>query len=247
MSLPELSLMMCIYNEESCLEEVVDELVLALKPFTYELHLVNNGSTDSSQRIIEKLVAKYPDTLRSIHIPINKKLGGAVNEVTRTKLHGNIIGFTCADGEVSAANTAKMIRHMLANPEVSLAKTIRLNRTDGIRKYVSRVYNWLVRIMFGVKTDDINGWPVLVRYDAFRQMDLGDYSWIFQLEYQHQLRQLGKKIFEMEVEHEHRRGGVTKVKPIDMYLFFQQMVVYRVKSFAKRAPARLVSLIRTTA
>ena len=177
----DLSLMMSIYNEEDCLKEVSEELLdyLIKSGINFELFLVNNGSWDRSQQIIEKLKKKYPKYVKIIRFEKNIKLGGAVHNVTKRYLKGKVIGFTCADGEVSAADTVKLAKNILDNKNISLIKTVRLNRTDGARFYISWVYNLLVKSLFGIKTEDVNGWPVLLRYEDFKKMYLRNYSWIF--------------------------------------------------------------------
>lgn len=229
----DLSLMMSIYNEEACLKEVSEELLNCLikSKINFELFLVNNGSWDRSQQIIEKLKKKYPKYVRIIRFEKNIKLGGAVNHVTRRHLNGKVIGFTCADGEVSAADTVKLAKNILNNKDISLIKTIRLNRTDGARFYISWVYNLLVKSLFGIKTEDVNGWPVLLRYEDFKKMHLRNYSWIFQLEYLYQTKKMNRKFSEIEVEHQRRRGGVSKVKLEDIIIFSMQIIRYRILTF----------------
>ena len=231
----DLSLMMSIYNEEESLEEVTEELIKELKKLgiDFEIFLVNNGSWDRSQEIINRLHKKYPSNTKVIKIRVNKKLGGAVNKVTRI-MTGKIIGFTCADGEVSAQDTVKITKKILDRDDISLIKTIRLNRLDGIRIYVSFIYNFLVKLLFGIRTRDINGWPVLIRYEDFKKMHLRDYSWIFQLEYLYQIKRLNKKFMEIEVQHQRRKGGKSKVRIEDIIQFSMQMLSYRFKTLFKR-------------
>lgn len=231
-----LSLMMSVYNEESCLKEVADELIGDLKKskIDFELYLVNNGSQDGSQRIIDRLEKKYPKYVKAVYFKKNKKLGGAVNAVTTKYLKGEVIGFTCADGEVSSKDTVKMAQIILKNKDIPLIKTIRLNKADGLRKYISRGYNLLARALFGIKTRDVNGWPVLIRHEDFKKMHLRHFSWLFQLEYLYQLKRLEKKFVEIEVCHQRRRGGVSKVKMVDIIIFFIQMISYRIRTIFRR-------------
>ncbi len=228
----DLSLMISAYNEEECLEEVVNELIKELKKskINFELFLVNNGSNDRTKEIIDKLERKNPGIIRSMHIEKNKKLGGAVDMVMGNKIKGKIIGFTCADGEVTPEDTIKLAKTILDNPDITLVKTIRIKRRDGMRIIVSKIYNLLVKVLFGVKTKDINGWPVLVRYEDFKKMNIMHYSWIFQLEWLYQTKKMGKKFAEIVVYHQNRKGGKSKVKFADIIIFTLQMISYRIRT-----------------
>jgi len=228
----DLSLAMSIYNEEESLEETVEDLIKELK-FTrlkFEIYLINNGSKDNSQKIINNLEKKYPAIINVIILRKNKKLGGAINYATKKYLKAKIIGFTCADGEVSAKDTVKILQELFQNPEISLIKTIRKNRLDGMRIYISKIYNFLVNALFGINTKDVNGWPVLIRYKDFKKMNLRNYSWIFQLEYLYQIKKLRRKMLEIEVLHKKRKGGKSKVRLIDIIIFFTQMITYRMRT-----------------
>jgi len=228
----DLSLVISIFNEEESLKETVEELIKKLKnaKIKFEIYLVNNGSLDKSQEIINSLKKKYPSLIKVIIFKKNKKLGGAVNYTTKKHLKGNVIGFTCADGEVSASDTVKILKEILNNREISLVKTVRKNRLDGMRVYVSKGYNFLVKALFGIDTKDINGWPVLIKYEDFKNMNLRDYSWIFQLEYLYQTKRMGKKMVEIDVMHQRRKGGKSKVKIDDIIIFFCQMMSYRLRT-----------------
>ena len=54
-----------IYNVEPYLEECLDSL-LHQEIDDYEVILVNDGSTDGSQRIIDRYVAAYPRIFRAV-------------------------------------------------------------------------------------------------------------------------------------------------------------------------------------
>lgn len=57
-----LSLVIPVYNESSCIEKVVEEWIGALnfQNITYSIILVNDGSTDNSLEILSHIEKKYP-------------------------------------------------------------------------------------------------------------------------------------------------------------------------------------------
>ncbi len=229
--MPDLSLIMSIYNEEACLEKVATDLIKEFKgaKIDFELYLVNNGSKDRTHEIIDKLKKKYPKVVRVVVFKKNQTLGGAVNKVMK-RLKAKIIGFTCADGEVTAKDTAKLVKRILNDESIALAKTIRFKRRDGYRRIISKIYNWIGRLLLGIRSKDINGWPVLIRYDVYTKMKLFDYTWIFQLEYLHNVVRMKKKFVEVRVAHQKRSGGVSKINFGNVVAFTLQVFSYFFKA-----------------
>lgn len=230
-TLPDISLIMPVYNEEDCLEVVATRLIKEFlnSKIKFELYLVNNGSRDKSQKIIERLEKRYPSIIKIVVFKKNQTLGGAINKVMR-KLRSKIIGFTCADGEVTAKDTVHIAKRILQDDNIALIKTIRNKRRDGYRKHISLIYNWLARVFLGVKSKDVNGWPVLMRYDIYKKMKLLNYNWIFQLEYLHQIRRMNKKFVEVNIRHQKRTGGVSKINFKVTVQFTLEMISYFFKS-----------------
>ena len=235
MSKTDLSLLIPIYNEEECIEWVVLDLLKELqkKDYSYKLVLVNNGSFDKTGKIIESIKKRYPKFIKTIHIKKNGKMGGAVNKVM-PMLNSRIIGFTCADGEVTAKDTIKLADYLIKNDDVELIKTIRLNRVDGYRKWVSLGFNIMVRLLFGIRTKDANGWPLLMRYNTFKKMQMKGYKYLFQFEYLYNIKKMKKKFLEVEVIHQRRKGGVSKVDFTLMIVFFFELIEYRIKTLFSR-------------
>jgi undecaprenyl-phosphate 4-deoxy-4-formamido-L-arabinose transferase len=61
--MPELSIVIPVYNNESSLQILVEGITKALEnKIGYELILVNDGSTDSSWLVIEKIISNYHST-----------------------------------------------------------------------------------------------------------------------------------------------------------------------------------------
>lgn len=56
---PQLSLIVPIYNTEKYLKKCIDSIINQKTNYIYEVLLINDGSTDSSQKIIEEYVLKY--------------------------------------------------------------------------------------------------------------------------------------------------------------------------------------------
>ena len=58
----DLSVVVPLYNEEESLPELVEQLLTALRPIgeCFELVLVNDGSTDATAAVLERISAEVP-------------------------------------------------------------------------------------------------------------------------------------------------------------------------------------------
>lgn len=95
----ELSIIVPIYNVEAYLEECVKSCLHQNIPHSqYEILLVNDGSTDSSPRIAERIQKEYPDVIQLIH-QNNKGLSVARNTGLKYA-KGKYIWFVDSDDKI---------------------------------------------------------------------------------------------------------------------------------------------------
>ena len=112
----DLSLAMPCYNEEEALPTTAPELarVFADAGIRLQLVLVDNGSTDSTGAVIDSLVDRgLPVT--KVSARTNLGYGGGILAGLGA-CEAPLIGYSCADGQVSAADTL-MVYHLLAGRE----------------------------------------------------------------------------------------------------------------------------------
>lgn len=93
-----LSIIVPVYNVEKYLDECLHSLVCQ-DISDYEIIVVNDGSTDNSQKVIDRYVKEYPDIVRS-YIKENGGLSDARNHGLQYA-SGNYITFIDSDDYVS--------------------------------------------------------------------------------------------------------------------------------------------------
>lgn len=100
-----LSIIVPIYNVEKYLDKCIQSLINQKLDFTYEIILVNDGSTDNSEKIIKKYLNK------SNIIYINKKNGGLsdARNIGIENAKGEYIGFVDSDDYISDDMYNKML------------------------------------------------------------------------------------------------------------------------------------------
>ena len=102
---PDISIIIPVYNTAGYLAECLDSA--AEQSFgNYEIILVNDGSTDGSQRIIDDYVYRYPDRIRAFTIP-NGGLGNARNYGIG-KARGKYLAFVDSDDYIRRDMLQKM-------------------------------------------------------------------------------------------------------------------------------------------
>ena len=131
------SVIIPVYNVENYLHECVDSIVNQTCQ-DFELILIDNGSTDSSGKICDEYVAKFPN-VRAKHLMPNIMASGARNE-GQSLAKGDYILFIDSDDYYIDNNVFdKLKEKTLNNPDVVL-----FNHVDFFEKtstYGKKLYN----------------------------------------------------------------------------------------------------------
>jgi len=205
MKQPELSLVIPFYNDSGCPIPFVNDLEKELKGIDYELILVDDCSKDSTPQELTSL--KNP----RVHVILNKQnknYGGAIMtglDIAR----GEILGFTCGDGEVTPKDIAEVYKRM---GDSDIIKATRKNRKDGLkRKIISKIFNLLCLIRFGLNLKDINGYPVYFKKEIYKQLSGLRTDSLFNLDLYLKIISKGYNIREIPVIHQERSEGISNM------------------------------------
>ncbi|PKN51112.1 MAG: glycosyl transferase [Deltaproteobacteria bacterium HGW-Deltaproteobacteria-13] len=110
-----LSIVMPVYNEDKYLEDVVARVITQPLPagMERELILVNDGSSDLSWRIMQKLPDKFPGIkFQLVNKPENEGKGAAVRDGF-ARVRGEIVIIQDADFEYDPADYPKLLQPIL--------------------------------------------------------------------------------------------------------------------------------------
>ncbi len=232
----DFSIMIPIYNEEDCIENTVTDLTTEFNKLNkkYNLVLMDNGSVDSTPQIVDKIKTKYPSIIKVVHLKKNIGYGGCINLGLKKFTKAGIIGWTCADAEVTAEDTRKCVDFILNNSDYGISKAWRV-KDPGYRKFISYWYGELVNLSFSLRIQDINGWPFLIRSDLFNSLDIELKNWLINVELLYKLRKRKQLIKEVKCKQQQRAGGYSKVSVFTIVVMAYQLFSYRLKTvFGKR-------------
>jgi len=104
----KLSIVVPCYNEEKNIPLILKRFNQAIKRSDVEVILVNNGSTDNSQRVLEECLFVY-SFARSVKVEVNKGYGFGILSGLKTSV-GEYIGWTHADMQTDPSDTMKALK-----------------------------------------------------------------------------------------------------------------------------------------
>jgi len=203
----DLSVVIPVYNEEASLEPLVEELRAALDPTgrSYEVLIVDDGSTDATYPVILRLHQKTPG-LKAIRL---KRNFGQTAAVAAGFAHaeGDIIVAMDGDGQNDPRDIPAMLDKLKEG--FDLVSGWRSPRSDPFwsRRLPSRLANGLISWMTGVRLHDYGCTLKALKREISKEMKLyGDmHRFIPAIAYER-----GARIAEMKVHHRPRRWGKSK-------------------------------------
>ena len=208
----ELSIAILFYNEQDNIRNVVRSLLMELNKnkVNYELILVNNGSSDSTPRIIENIRKSNP-RIKQINIKKNQGYGyGVISGLNAAK--GEYIGFIDGDGQVSPRYAIDAY-NKIKDAGAGLCITKRSKRPERyIRKIASIGYNSILNSLFFTHFWDINSKPKIIKQKFYKQLNLYSKDWFIDAEIVLKARRKNLKIIELPVIYRERSKGKSNIK-----------------------------------
>jgi len=151
--MPELSIILPIFNEEQGLSELILKTKKALKTYNYEIIAINDGSRDNSSEVLQ-LMASEDSCIKVINFKKNYGQTAAINAGIQNAT-GDIIVLMDSDLENSPEDIPLLINKI--NEGFDVVSGWRKNRWKGqfiTRKLPSIIANSLISKVSGVKLHD---------------------------------------------------------------------------------------------
>jgi undecaprenyl-phosphate 4-deoxy-4-formamido-L-arabinose transferase len=151
--LPEISVVVCVYNEQRTLDQVYRRTVAALDPLArpFELILVDDGSQDGTWAIVEGLHRADP-RVRAVRLKRNFGQHPAMH-AGLVRSRGDVVVTMDADLQNEPSDLPKLIAAVEAGSDVASGR--RLGRDDSWgRTLPSRLINGMLRRFTGADISD---------------------------------------------------------------------------------------------
>lgn len=204
----DISVIVPLYNEAESLPELVAwiDRVAVEHAYTYEVILVDDGSSDDSWSVVESLKKWYPAV---------RGIGFARNYGKSAALY---CGFAAAEGEVVVTMDADLqdspdeipeLRRMILEEGYDLVSGWKKKRRDPVgKRWPSKFFNWTARTVSGIRLHDFNCGLKAYRRKVVKAIEVyGEmHRFIPILAKQAGFRRIGEK----PVEHHARKYGCSK-------------------------------------
>lgn len=235
---PDLSLVLPCYNEEDVIRNTSVRLIQRFheKHINLELVLVNNGSSDNTEKIIDDLIDQGLPIVKET-LKVNEGYGNGILCGLR-RCRGKYLGFSCADGHVRAKDTVRLYEIVANSQSPKLVKVRRRFRQDGlVRKLVSFSYNMIANLLYGgLSSIDINGNPKILSRENFDRMNIQSKDFFLDAEVIIKAKRLGLEVYELNVMAQMREvHRASAARPSTMWEFAVNLFVHR---FSKKEMLR---------
>ena len=193
------------YNDEHTIGGLVDDVYEVLAPLveTVEVIVVNDGSTDGSSGVLDRLAGERP-WLTVVHHECNGGYGRALlTGFANATL--DWIFYTDGDAQYDARQAATLIP--LA-ADVDVVQGYKIGRGDPwYRKLIGRVYHHVVRALFGLHVRDTDCDFRLFRRHLVTDVPLESTSGVVCVEMMYRFERAGARFVETPVHHYFRPHG----------------------------------------
>lgn len=239
----DISVVVPLYNEEESLPELCAWIsrVMLENGYSWEVILVDDGSSDSSWEVISKLQAEDAH-VKGIRFRRNYGKSGALN-VGFEACQGNVVITMDADLQDSPDEIPQLYR-MITEEGFDLVSGWKQKRFDPITKTLpTKLFNWAARKMSGIYLHDFNCGLKAYKGEVVKSIEVyGEmHRYIPVLAKWAGFKKIGEKV----VQHRARKYGTTKFG-WERFIngFLDLLSITFVSRFGKR-PMHLFGLLGT--
>lgn len=202
-----ISVIIPVYNEAATVTQVVEQVVeVKLDDVEKEIIVVNDGSTDGTDAVLDSLAARWPNPLKIVHHERNQGKGAAI----RTALEhvtGDVVITQDADLEYAPQEYPRLLAPF-ENPAVQVvygSRNLRRNpRSSWSFYWGGRLLSWVTNLLYGSHiTDEATGYKAF-RADLLRDLDLQSNGFEFCPEVTSKVLRRGIRIHEVPISYQPR-------------------------------------------
>ena len=229
-----ISVVIPLLNESQSLNELCNSIceVMSSYGFTYEIILIDDGSTDESWEVIQTL-SKNSSDIKGIKFKRNYGKSQALH-AGFLNCNGDVVFTMDADLQDDPKEIPEMY-DMIINDNYDLVSGWKKKRFDSIlfKNIPSKIFNFAARVTSGIKLNDFNCGLKAYKKDVVKNINVyGEmHRYIPVLAKNEGYHKIGEKI----VNHRPRKHGNTKFGPSRfLHGFLDLITIWFISSFGKR-------------
>ena len=191
----------------------------------YEIVIVDDASTDKSAEVVGNLAAQDKH-IKLIRLKVNTKFGGALKEGFKNAAKDVVI-YTDSDLPAKEVDIKKALE-LLDGADIVTAYSLVIKDASLKRIVMSKGYNFLVRLLFGLKIRDINSGLKIYRRKVLEGLDLKSRSPFIDVEVFAEAAKRGFTIKQYGLIFDLRTGGTSTISRMSVVLrTFWDMLRYK--------------------
>lgn len=203
--LKSLSVFFPVYNEEANLEVLIGQALRIIPSLAkkYELLIINDGSTDDSLKLAQKL-SKENESIRVISHKFNKGYGEVLKTGIR-KSQYEWIFWTDSDLQFDLGELANFVKE---TNKYEAVIGYRKKRVEGLKRYFNAsLFKLYIDLLFRIHVRDIDCAFKLFKTDLLKKLKLSSGSAFTSAEILYRLKKKNVKFKEVAVTHYPRLYG----------------------------------------
>ncbi|MDQ6768078.1 MAG: glycosyltransferase family 2 protein [Candidatus Eremiobacteraeota bacterium] len=203
-----LSVFFPAYNEQDIVAKTVENASRAAARFAddYEIIVVDDGSADKTAAVVEDIARRDPH-VRLVQHGVNRGYGAALRSGF-SNASKDYVFFSDADGQFDLQELSGLLTLLNRAPVVL---GYRIRRSDPLyRLFIAKVYNIVVRLVFGLRVRDIDCAFKLFRRDVLQEVVLESDGAFISSELLIKLKRRNVPMVERGVHHYPRTTGSSK-------------------------------------
>lgn len=209
----KLSVVIPVYNEEQTVREVIERvLAVDLGGLEREIIVVDDGSTDTTARVVDDAAAAFGEHVRAMHSPINLGKGAAVR-IGFKYATGDLLVIQDADLELDPGEYTRLLAPIIAGQADVVYGSRFAGGATGVSlraRLANRVLTLMTNVLFGGRLTDMETAYKAMRRDVLTRIRLRCVSFDFEPEVTAKLLMAGFPISEVPIAYRPRRADEGK-------------------------------------
>ncbi|HUQ88625.1 MAG TPA: glycosyltransferase family 2 protein [Vicinamibacterales bacterium] len=223
-----ISIVVPVYNEARTVADVIERLIAIDLPAPREILVVNDGSTDGTREVLDKIVER-PE-LRIIHAEKNGGKGSAIR-IGFARATGTIVAIQDADLELDPAQLAALTKPILdGQTRVVYGSRFLGGRPDApwLSIFANQVLTGTTNVLFGGRLTDMETCYKVMEREIAQSLNLESNRFDIEPEITAKLLRAGHSILELPIRFEPRsRAQGKKIGWRDGFRAIQVLFKYR--------------------